>query len=193
MKNNEAIWKGIGDESTQDNALVRALKLGLDVHYRQVTVAMQEDGGRIKAAGKMIHGAFLGWVCTKLEEGWRIDSCYEAGASGYWLHRELVELGFRNLVVAPKAMGAAEAKRQKTDKRDSAQLCDALDRYLRGQDKALSVVATQVWALLLEIYDLFRLQNLIGFGGGFGAYLHAAMKLERIPAQDTEVVAALVR
>jgi hypothetical protein len=82
----------------------------------------------------MIHGAFLGWVCTKLEEGWRIDSCYEAGASGYWLHRELVELGVRNLVVAPKAMGGAEAKRQKTDKRDSAQLCDALDRYLRGQD-----------------------------------------------------------
>src|SRR6201997_691958 len=141
MKNNAAIWKGIGDESTQDNALVRALKLGLDVHYRQVTVAMQEDGGRIKAAGKMSHGAFLGWVCTKLEEGWRIDSCYEAGASGYWLHRELVELGVRNLVVAPKAMGGADAKRQKTDKRDSAQLCDALDRYLRGQDKALSVVA----------------------------------------------------
>ena len=32
-------------------------------------------------------------------------------------------------------------KKQKTDKRNSSQLCDALDRYLRGQDKALSVVA----------------------------------------------------
>src|SRR6201984_575133 len=128
-------------EANVNNSGNRVLKLGLDVHYRQVTVAMQEDGGRIKAAGKMSHGAFLGWVCTKLEEGWRIDSCYEAGASGYWLHRELVELGVRNLVVAPKAMGGADAKRQKTDKRDSAQLCDALDRYLRGQDKALSVVA----------------------------------------------------
>ena len=102
---------------------------------------MQEDGGRIKAAGKMSHGAFLCWVRMKLEEGWRIDSCYEAGASGYWLHRELVKLGVKNLVVAPKAMGGLEAKRQKTDKRDSGQLCDALERYLRGQDKALSVVA----------------------------------------------------
>ena len=36
---------------------------------------------------------FLRWVCTKLEEGWRIDSCYEAGASGNWLHCELVDLG----------------------------------------------------------------------------------------------------
>jgi len=135
------ISKGIGAEATQDKALGRVLKLGLDVHYRQVTVAMQEDGGRIKAAGKMGLGGFLNWVRTKLEQGWRIESCYEAGASGYWLHRQLVELGVQNLVVAPKAMGGAEAKRQKTDKRDSAQLCDGLDRYLRGQDQALSVVA----------------------------------------------------
>jgi transposase len=32
-------------------------------------------------------------------------------------------------------------KKQKTDKRDAGELCDCLDRYLRGQDKALSVVA----------------------------------------------------
>jgi transposase len=138
---NKIVSKEIRDEATQDNVVVRALNLGLDVHYRQVTVAMQEDGGRIKAAGKMSHGVFLNWVRTKLEQGWRIESCYEAGASGYWLHRELVELGVKNLVVAPKAMGGPEAKRQKTDKCDSAQLCDALDRYQRGQDKALSVVA----------------------------------------------------
>jgi transposase len=140
-KENKAVSEGTGDEATQDNAVVRALNLGLDVHYRQVTVAMQEDGGRITAAGKMSHWVFLSWVRTKLAEGWRIESCYEAGASGYWLHRQLVELGVKNLVVAPKAMGGPAAKRQKTDKRDSGQLCDALDRYLRGQDKALSVVA----------------------------------------------------
>jgi transposase len=139
--NNQLSSKAIAGGARQENGAGRALKLGLDVHYRQVTVAMQEDGGRIKAAGKMSHGAFLNWVRTKLEKGLRLDSCYEAGASGYWLHRQLVELGVKNLVVAPKAMGGAEAKRQKTDQRDSAQLCDALDRYLRGQDKALSVVA----------------------------------------------------
>ena len=60
-------------------------------------------------------------------------------------------------------------------------------------------IATQVQALLFEIHDLFRLQNLIGFGGGlftevaemllerlqlenFVAYMQAAMKLQRIPA-----------
>jgi hypothetical protein len=43
---------------------------------------MQEDGGRIKAGGKMGHADFLNWVRKKLEEGWKIYSCYEAGASG---------------------------------------------------------------------------------------------------------------
>src|SRR6478672_1959884 len=118
----------------------RVLKLGLDTHYRQVTVAVEEDGGRIKAAGKMRHADFLNWVQKKLEESWEIYSCYEAGASGYWLHRQLEQMGVKNLVVVPKAMGRGGQK-QKTDKRDSGMLCDSLDRYLRGQDKALSVVA----------------------------------------------------
>ena len=131
--------KAIADGARQENAAARVLKLGLDVHYRQVTVAMQEDGGRIKAAGKMAHEDFLGWVQSKLMEGWQIHSCYEAGASGYWLDRLLVELGVKNLVVVPKVLDQG-GKKQKTDKRDSGQLCDALERYLRGQDKALSVV-----------------------------------------------------
>jgi hypothetical protein len=110
MNNNKVISKGIGDEATQDNVVVRALKLGLDVHYRQVTVAMQEDGGRIKGAGKMSHGVFLNWVGTKLKQGWRIESCYEAGASGYWLHRELLELGVKNLVVGAQGDGRSTSQ-----------------------------------------------------------------------------------
>ena len=68
--------------------------------------------------------------------------------------------------------------------------------------------ATQVWTLLIEIFDLFRLQ-LVGFGGGFitdvlemplerlrlddfGAYLHVAMKLEKIPSQDTAAIVTLL-
>src|ERR1700731_3295802 len=122
------------------NGEKRVLKLGLDTHYRQVTVAMQEDGGRIKAGGKMGYGDFGNWVQKKLDEGWEIYSCYEAGATGYWLHRQLERMGVKNLVVVPKAMGQG-GKKQKTDKRDSGELCDSLDRYLRGQDRALSVVA----------------------------------------------------
>jgi transposase len=117
----------------------KILKLGLDLHYRQVTLGMQEDGSLVRAVGKMGYTQFLRWISKKLVEGWQIYSCYEAGASGYWLHRKLVKLGVRNVVVVPKAMGQG-GKKQKTDRRDSCQLTDDLDRYLRGNDKALSAV-----------------------------------------------------
>ena len=73
----------------------RVLNLGLDVHYRQVTVAMQEEGGRIKAAGKLGHVDFLTWAQKKLQERLAIYSRYEAGASGYRLDRESVKLGVK--------------------------------------------------------------------------------------------------
>ena len=128
------------DQGAVEQNSGRVLKLGLDVHYRQVTVAMQEDGGRIRVAGKMSHPAFEGWISKKVAEGWSLFSCYEAGASGYWLHRELEVMGVKNLVVAPKALDLS-GKKQKSDKRDSAQLLDALERYVRGQHRALSPVA----------------------------------------------------
>jgi transposase len=128
-----------GQEEIEIDFLEMILKLGLDLHYRQVTVGMQEDGGLVCSVGKMEYPAFLRWLKKKLAEGWRVFSCYEAGASGYWLHRKLSTLGVKNLVVVPKAMGKA-GKRQKTDRRDCCQLCDDLDRYLRGNPKALSVV-----------------------------------------------------
>jgi hypothetical protein len=81
MKKETITRNGISGESLV-NDVNQVLNLGLDVHYRQVTVAMQEDGGRIKAGGKMGHADFLNWVRKKLEEGWKIYSCYEAGASG---------------------------------------------------------------------------------------------------------------
>src|ERR1700683_3200590 len=143
MKQNtvsELVWDNGQGQASAERRSKGVLQLGLDVHYRQVTVAMQEEAGAIKAVGRMGHDGCGNWVEKKLKEGWELYSCYEAGASGYWLHRELVKLGVKNLVVVAKAMGQG-AKKQKTDKRDAGELCDCLDRYLRGQDKALSVVA----------------------------------------------------
>lgn len=142
MNNNKPIESvsNKDEESTSaEQGSKGVLKLGLDMHYRQVTVAMQEEQGVIKAVGKMSHNRFGAWVEKKCQEGWEIYSCYEAGASGYWLHRRLVQAGIKNLVVAPKAMG--RDKHQKTDRRDSAELVDGLDRYLRGNKKALNPVA----------------------------------------------------
>ncbi len=121
------------------NEARRILNLGLDVHYWQVTVAMQEDGGRIKVVGKMSHEAFLGWVRRR----WRKDGRSEAVTK-----LELVATGYiessrswesKTWWSRPGRWGQTGQK-QKTDKRDAVELCDTLDRYLRGQDRAFSVV-----------------------------------------------------
>jgi hypothetical protein len=62
------------NQSTQEKAAARILNLGLDLHYRQVTAGMQEDGGRIKPMGKMYYERFMHWVQKKLAEGWEIHS-----------------------------------------------------------------------------------------------------------------------
>jgi transposase len=140
MNNKEQIenrCKSASNQARPEGTEARVLKLGLDVHYRQVTVAMQEDGGRIKVAGKMGHEHFEEWVKRRQSEGWKISSCYEAGASGYWLHRVLQGLGVNNLVVAPKQIAT---HKQKTDRRDCMALLDCLERYDRGQRRALSPI-----------------------------------------------------
>ena len=58
-KSNRAVSNRIGDESIEEKAAARILNLGLDLHYRQVTTGMQEDGGRIKPLGKMCYERFV--------------------------------------------------------------------------------------------------------------------------------------
>jgi len=139
MDNNKSVSTAGDEPASAEQGSKGVLKLGLDMHYRQVTVAMQQEHGPIKAVGKLSHEGFWAWVEKKHKEGWQIYSCYEAGASGYWLHRDLVALGVKNEVVAPKPTG--QDRRQKTDRRDSAELLDCLDQYVRGKKTALSPVA----------------------------------------------------
>ena len=139
MDNNKSVSTAGDEPASAEQGSKGVLKLGLDMHYRQVTVATQQEHGPIKAVGKLSHEGFWAWVEKKHKEGWQIYSCYEAGASGYWLHRDLVALGVKNQVVAPKPTG--QDRRQKTDRRDSAELLDCLDQYLRGKKTALSPVA----------------------------------------------------
>src|ERR1700745_874432 len=67
-----------GNERIELDGSVKILKLGRDLHYRKVTVAMQEDGRLVRPVGKMGSREFLKWIKKKLEQGWQIYSCYEA-------------------------------------------------------------------------------------------------------------------
>lgn len=130
--------------ATQGHSIVaetkpRRLKLGIDVHWSQYTVVAQFDGASPRPAQRFTPQAFLAWVATKLQDAEEVHSCYEAGAFGYVLHRKLVALGVRNLVVRPRNWDEY-GKKVKTDQRDALSLCSMLDRHLCGNTEALCVI-----------------------------------------------------
>jgi hypothetical protein len=62
------------------------IKLGLDLHARQVTECRQLDGSTPKPAQKWDPWKLLDKVEEWIKAGIEVYSCYEAGACGYWYH-----------------------------------------------------------------------------------------------------------
>jgi len=118
---------------------VMTVKLGIDLHAADAVVSRQDGGQLPKPARRMEVAALEQMVRQLREAGVEVHSCYEAGPCGYGLHRRLVALGAHNVVVVPRRWDP-QGQRVKTDKRDARQLCDALDRYVRGNTTAFSVV-----------------------------------------------------
>ena len=114
------------------------IKLGMDLHARDVVVCVQLDGAVAQRPQKMTTAQLLVVVRGLIAAGRKVCSCYEAGPCGYGLHRALMEVKATNYVVVPEILG--NGRKQKTDKLDAAALADRLDRYVRGNTRAFSVV-----------------------------------------------------
>jgi transposase len=117
------------------------IKLGLDLHARQVTECRQCDSSTPKPAQRWEPWRLLNQIEEWVRAGIKVCSCYEAGACGYWYHRELVNSGAVNYVVAPRRLANQWSKRQKTDRLDARSLLENLDSYLRGNRNAMSIIA----------------------------------------------------
>lgn len=102
-------------------------------------VARQLDGQTPQPPQKFAVGAFLKWVEEQLKKGQQVVSCYEAGPTGYWLHRRLERLGITNYVICPTRLDS-RSKGVNTDKTDAIELLIRLDRYVAGNQRAFSVV-----------------------------------------------------
>jgi transposase len=137
MQNNNDNQAIDGEAKTKPEVI----KMGLDLHARQVTECRQLDGSTPKPAQKWDLWRLLGQVEEWLKAGIKVYSCYEAGACGYWYHRELVKRGVVNYVVAPRPLENHRRRRQKTDRLDARSLLENLDSYLRGNRHAMSIVA----------------------------------------------------
>ena len=136
MKNTKSLTP-ISDKQTETKAEV--LKLGIDIHKREYVVVHQLDNQSPKSPQKFSPDAFLTWIAGQRDRAIRIVTCYEAGCFGYVLHRQLESMGIENFVVRPRNWDDYGSK-VKTDARDARELCSHLDRFLAGNERALSVV-----------------------------------------------------
>jgi len=71
----------------------------------------------------------------------QIESCYEAGRDGFWIHRALIAEGINNQVLDSASIEVSRRKKQiKTDRVDVIALLRLLIRYHSGEQQALHIV-----------------------------------------------------
>ena len=114
------------------------IKIGVDVHARDLAVAIQVDDARPLRPQKMLREQLLAVVRGLVAAGRKVYVCYETGPCGYGLHFALQAAGAQSYVIVAETL--MDGRRQKTDQLDAAALCDKLDRYLRGNVKAMTPV-----------------------------------------------------
>jgi transposase len=121
------------------NIKPQTIKLGLDVHADTIVVVRILDHSAPQPAQTFTPAKFGQWVTTQLSQGQQVHSCYEAGPFGYVLHRELVALGVKNLVVQPVCLDERHTG-VNHDKSDARELALRLDRHAAGSTRALATV-----------------------------------------------------
>jgi transposase len=107
--------------------------LGLDVHKATIAVAVAEASGPPTLFGTIANEpSEVRKVVARLGRDARLMAVYEAGPTGYDLHRQLTSLGVETVVAAPSLTPIRPGDRIKTDNRDALSLA----RLLRSGDLA---------------------------------------------------------
>jgi len=127
-----------------------AVFLGLDVHKDSISAAILNPDLAAPDVEKIFHDEeSIRRLVGRLGDPSLVWACYEAGPTGYDLHRLLTSMGVHCSVVAPSLIPKAPGDKVKTDKRD----CRRLARLHRAGE----LVAIRVPSPLEEaVRDLCR-------------------------------------
>jgi transposase len=103
--------------------------VGLDVHADSIAIAVAEPGrGEPATVGTIPNDTVA--LLKRLRRLGQVKCCYEAGPTGFGLHRDLRKAGIECMVVAPSLVPTRAGDRVKTDRRDAVKLA----RFLRSGD-----------------------------------------------------------
>ena len=111
--------------------------IGLDVHKASIAVAIAEEEGAPSSYGSIANDpAAIRKLMTRLGgPDVQLRVAYEAGPTGYGVHRQLNSIGIECMVVARSLIPKRPGDKIKTDRRDALKLA----RLLRSGD------LTSVW------------------------------------------------
>lgn len=118
---------------------IAVIKLAIDVHAAKYKVARQLGDLPIQPAQTFTPEAFLGFARKQLNQAEKVVCCYEAGPTGFWLHRNLEAMNITNLVVVAGNLDAY-GRRVNDDRTDARALGSKLSRYVAGEKEALARV-----------------------------------------------------
>lgn len=102
--------------------------IGIDVHKKNWTVTIRCNHMELKTFSQNPSPEELSKYMRRNYPGGIYNSVYEAGFCGYWIHRELNELGFNNIIVSPADVPTKQKEKdQKRDPIDSRKLARELE------------------------------------------------------------------
>ena len=148
--------------------------LGMDVHKKQWTVTIRSNKQELITMSIDPFAETLNRYMQKNYPGGEYDSVYEAGFCGYWIHRELVRYGFKNIVAAPTEIPTSNReKNKKRDPVDSRKLSRELENgsikgiYVPGQlqQELRSIVRQRVQLVKKQVRLINQIKGYLHFYG----------------------------
>ena len=105
----------------------QSIYVGIDVHKKDWKVTIMTAELSLKTFSSVPRAEKLGAYLMSNFPGATFYSAYEAGFSGFWLHKELTKFGINSIVVNPADIPTTDKERkQKEDLRDSRKIAHSL-------------------------------------------------------------------
>lgn len=168
---------------TKPDYMNKPIFVGIDVHKKTYSIAIVCDGDLVKKETMSAKPDRLVVYLKKRFIGAQIYSAYEAGFSGFGLHRSLIENGINNIVVHASAIEVGARERVKNDTRDATKIAAQL---AAGRLKGIYVPPPEVIdrrELSRHREELVKERSRVAVKFKMKAYFHSL-----IAPEDTKVV-----